>query len=204
VGNRTIHGAIYNEMFTGQIGTTSTYTASDWWVDFIGADLGIIVTEAGFVYVPDVEDTWLDKYDPDGVGPANPTRILNQYQNIGCQGSDLPLGGLLGLDRKLSKECRPNDASAGLVFLARVEYNNFMDTGFTIAPQLVYSYDFEGTTPAPYGNYLEDRQSVGFSVTGTLNNNFRVGASYSNFFGGHIANKAKDTDFASLTASYTF
>ena len=59
-----------------QIGTTSTYTASDWWVDFIGADLGIIVSEAGMVYVPDVEDTWLDKYDPDGLGPASPTRHL--------------------------------------------------------------------------------------------------------------------------------
>ena len=118
VGNRAISGVLYNEMFTGQIGTTSTYTASDWWVDFIGADLGIIVSEAGMVYVPDVEDTWLDKYDPDGLGPASPTRILNQYQNIGCQGSDLPLGGLLGLDRKLSKNCRPNDFSAGLVFLA--------------------------------------------------------------------------------------
>ena len=111
---------------------------------------------------------------------------------------------MLGLDRKLSTNCRPTDFSAGLVFLARVEYNNAFDTGFTIVPQIVYSYDFEGTTPSPYGNYLEDRQSVGFSVTGTLNNNFRVGASYSNFFGGHIANKAKDTDFASLTASYTF
>lgn len=199
-----ISGVMYNEMFTGQIGTTSTYTASDWWVEFIGADLGVLVTEAGFVYVPGVEDTWLDNSDPDGFGPASPTRIVNQYQNIGCQGSDLPLGGLLGLDRKASSQCRPNDWSAGLVMLARVEYNNFMDTGFTVAPQIVYTYDFEGTTPSPYGNYLEDRQSIGFSVTGTLNNNFRLGASYSNFFGGHIANKAKDTDFASLTASYTF
>jgi Protein of unknown function (DUF1302) len=199
-----ISGVLRNEMYTAQIGTTSTYTASDWWVDFIGADLGVLVTEAGMVYVPNVEDTWLDKYDPDGLGPLSPTVRPNQYQNIGCQGSDLPLGGLLGLDRKSSKNCRPNDFSAGLVLLARVEYNNFMDTGFTVAPQIVYSYDFEGTTPSPYGNYLEDRQAVSLGVTGTLNNNFRVGASYSNFFGGHIANKAKDTDFASLTASYTF
>ncbi len=199
-----ISGVMRNEMWTAQIGTTSTFTASDWWVDAIGADLGVLVTEAGLVYVPGVEDTWIDNNpDPDGPGPlAAP--LFNQYQNIGCQGSDLPLGGLLGLDAKRSKNCRPNDFSAGLVMLARLEYNNAFDTGFTIAPQLVYTYDFEGTTPFPYGNYLEDRQSIGLSVTGTLNNNFRLGASYSNFFGGHIANKAKDTDFASVTASYTF
>jgi hypothetical protein len=191
-----IKGWLENEMYTGQIGTTATFTASDWLIEAIDADLGILVSEFGFVYVPGVEDTYLS------VGPQN--RALPVYQNTGCQASDLPLGGLLGLDSKASRDCRPTDWSAGLVLLYRVEYNNVFDTGFVLAPQIVYSYDFEGTTPSPYGNYLEDRQSVGFSVTGTLNNNFRVGASYSNFFGGHIANKAKDTDFASLTASYTF
>ncbi len=208
-GSPNINGVLRNEMYTGQIGTTATFTASDWWVDAIGADLGILVTEAGFVYVPGVEDTWIDNNPAPTFSALSPFAPINnprvaQYQNIGCQGSDLPLGGLLGLDAKKSKNCRPNDWSAGLVLLARVEYNNFMDTGFTVAPQLVYSYDFEGTTPSPYGNYLEDRQAISLGVTGTLNNNFRLGASYSNFFGGHIANKAKDTDFASVTASYTF
>jgi hypothetical protein len=204
VGNRFIPGVMYNEMVTAQIGTTATFTASDWWVDAIGADLGILVTEVGLAFVPDVETTWLDRWDPDGFGPASPTKLYNQYQNIGCQGSDLPLGGLLGLDRKSSEQCRPTDLSAGLVLLARMEYNNAFNTGWAVAPQIVYSYDFHGSTPAPYSNYLEDRQSVGVSVTGTLNNNLRVGASYSNFFGGHIMNKSKDTDFASITASYTY
>jgi Protein of unknown function (DUF1302) len=204
VGNRTLTGVLKNQMYTAQLGTTSTFTASDWWVDALGADLGILVTEVGMMLVPGVEDTWLDKYDPDGLGPANPTRILNQYQNTGCNGSDLPLGGLLGLDRKASSQCRPNDFSAGLVMLVRMDYNNAFNSGWQVTPQLVYSYDFEGTTPAPYGNYIEDRQAVGLSVTGTLNNNLRLGASYSNFFGGHVQNKSKDQDFTSLTASYTF
>lgn len=203
-GNEFISGVMRNEMFTAQIGTTAQFTASDWWVDAVGADIATLVTEIGIVQVTGVEDTWLDNNpDPDGAGPLS-APVPQQYQNIGCQGSDLGLGGLLGLDHKTSKQCRPNDFSAGLVLLLRTEYNNAFDTGFVIAPQIVYAYDFEGTTPAPYGNYLEDRQSIGLSVTGTLNNNFRIGASYSNFFGGHVANKSKDTDFASLTASYNF
>jgi hypothetical protein len=193
--SRRSKATIENDMYTAQIGTTATFTGSDWWIDAIAADSGVLVTEIGLVYVPDVEDTWLDK---------NTDKRITQYQNIGCQGSDLGLGGLLGLDHKSSKQCRPNDFSAGLVMLLRTEYSNAFDTGFVIAPQIAYSWDFEGTTPSPYGNYLEDRQSVNLGVTGTLNNNFRLGASYTNFFGGHIANKSKDTDFASLTASYTF
>jgi hypothetical protein len=51
---------------------------------------------------------------------------------------------------------------------------------------------------------MEDRQSVNLGVTGQLNNNFKVGANYTNFFGGHVTNKSTDTDFASLSASYSF
>ena len=46
--------------------------------------------------------------------------------------------------------------------------------------------------------------SLIYGVTGTLNNNFRVGASYTNFFSGHVNSKSRDQDFASLTASYSF
>jgi hypothetical protein len=196
VGGEFISGVMRNQMYTAQVGTTATFTASDWWVEALDADLGIVVTEIGMVLVPGVEDTWIDK-----TGTSN---LQNQYQNLGCQGSDLPLGGLLALDLKTSAQCRPTDFSAGLVLLGRLDYNNAFDSGWQVSPQIVYTWDFEGSTPLPYGNYLEDRQSVGLSVTGTLNNNLRIGASWSAFFGGHVQNKARDTDFASLTASYTF
>jgi hypothetical protein len=108
------------------------------------------------------------------------------------------------LDRKSSAQCRPTNVSAGLVMLFSWSYNNFMDSGFSVSPRIVYSYDFEGTTAAPYGNYMEDRQALNLGIDGTLNNNLRVGVSYSNFFGGHVTNKSSDRDFASVTASYSF
>jgi hypothetical protein len=197
-GQAVANGVMYNEMYTAQIGTTATFTGSDWFVDALGADLGVLVTEVGMVYVPGVEDTWVDNL------PAALKGVTPQYQNTGCQGTDLVLAGALGLDKKRSRDCRPDDFSAGLVMLLRMEYNNFMDTGFVVAPTLVYSWDMEGTTPSPYGNFLEDRQAINLGVTGTLNNNFRVGMNYSNFFGGHVNNKSRDRDFASVSASYTF
>jgi len=190
----TQSGVIRNEMFTAQIGTTSQMTGSDWFVQILGADIATLVTEVGMVYTPSVEDTWISN------GGAN----LAQFQNIGCQGTDLPLAGALSLDSKKSDQCRPTDLSAGLVMLFTWSYNNFLDTGFAVAPRLVYSYDFEGSTAAPYSNYLEDRQAINLGVDGTLNNNLRLGVSYSNFFGGHINNKSRDRDFASVSASYSF
>lgn len=196
-GLQDLKGYINNEMYTAQIGTTATFTQSDWLIDELGADLGILVTEAGFVFIPNVEDTWID-------GLSSPTIAGPQYQNTGCQGSDLPLGGFLDLRTASSKQCRPTDFSTGIVLLYRLDYNNAFDTGFVVSPQLTYSWDIEGTTPAPYGNFIEDRQAVSLGVTGTLNNNFRVGASYTNFFSGHVNSKSRDQDFASLTASYSF
>jgi hypothetical protein len=190
----TQSGVIRNEMFTAQIGTTSQMTGSSWFVQILGADIATLVTEVGMVYTPSVEDTWISN------GGAN----MAQYQNIGCQGTDLPLAGALSLDAKTSDQCRPTDLSAGLVMLFTWSYNNFLDTGFAVAPRLVYSYDFEGTTAAPYSNYSEDRQAINLGVDGTLNNNLRLGVSYSNFFGGHINNKSRDRDFASVSASYSF
>jgi hypothetical protein len=190
----TLSGVIRNEMFTAQIGTTSQMTGSDWFVQILGADIATLVTEVGMVYTPSVEDTWVAN------GGANKA----QYQNIGCQGTDLPLAGALSLDPKTSAQCRPTDLSAGMVMLFTWSYNNFLDTGFAVAPRLVYSYDFEGTTAAPYSNYMEDRQAINLGVDGTLNNNLRLGVSYSNFFGGHVTNKSRDRDFASVSASYSF
>lgn len=191
-------GVIRNEMFTAQVGTTATFTASEWFIDAIGADLGILVSEVGVVVTPSVEDTWID-----GLAPAQKANVV-QYANTGCQGTDLPGGGILGLDAKRSQQCRPTDVSAGMVMLFSLQYNNFMDTGFVLSPTLVYSFDFEGTTAAPYGNYMEDRQALSLGMTGSLNNNFRMGVNYNSFFGGHVNNKSKDRDFASFTASYTF
>lgn len=197
-GVTTTNGVIRNEMFTAQVGTTAQFTGSDWFIDAMGADIGTFVTEVGMVYTPGVEDTWIDNLS------AAAAVATTQYQNTGCQGTDLPGGGILGLDRKSSAQCRPTNVSAGLVMLFTWQYNNFMDSGFSVSPRIVYSYDFEGTTAAPYGNYMEDRQALNLGIDGTLNNNFKVGVSYSNFFGGHVTNKSSDRDFASVTASYSF
>ena len=185
-------------MFTGQVGTTAQFTGSDWFIDAMGADIGTFVTEVGLVYTPGVEDTWINNLS------AAQAAATTQYQNTGCQGTDLPAGGILALDPKSSPQCRPTNLSAGMVMLFTWSYNNFMDSGFSVSPRIVYSYDFEGTTAAPYGNYMEDRQALNLGIDGTLNNNFKVGVSYSNFFGGHVTNKSSDRDFASVTASYSF
>ena len=194
-------GVIRNEMVTAQIGTTATYTASDWWVDALGADLGIVVTEVGMVFVPDVEDTWLDKYRPVGPGRPDAHAAVPEHRLPGHG----PAAGRHPRASMQDQQAVPSERLLGRSGPSGPHgVQQRLRHRFVVTPANRLRYDFEGTTPCAVRQLLGGSSVVSLSVTGTLNNNFRVGASYSDFFGGHIANKAKDQDFASVTASYTF
>lgn len=182
-----IDGYVREEVWTGNIGTTATFTGSNPLIGLLGADLGILVTEAGFVYVPDA--------------PAEGDFSRRQLSNTSCQGSDLPLGGLLGLDFRHG--CRPDDLSYGYTLLGRLDYNNVFGA-FTVSPQMAFSHNVEGTSPSPISNYVEDRMSLNFGIGASYQNTWRASLNYTNYFGGGIYNKDRDRDFASFSLSYSF
>jgi len=182
-----LDGYVREEVLVGDIGTTATFTASNPIIAMTGADLGIFLTELGFVYVPDA--------------PAEGDFSVRQLSNTSCQGSDLPLGGLVGLDFRTG--CRPDDLSWGYLLLGRLDYNNVMGA-FTVSPTVAFSHDVEGTSPSPISNYVEDTMSLNLSVGMAYQNTWRGSLGYTSFFGGGIENKDRDRDFASISLSYSF
>lgn len=184
---------VREEVFTAQIGTTATYTSSNPLIDFLGADIGVLVTEFGIVHIPGV---------PDEQGPGLGQDIFDRLSSVCRSGTDVPGAGLLSLDTR--NGCRPTETSYGGILLTRLDYNNAFGTAWTLSPQLVYRHDLEGVTPAPLGNYVEDRRSLGFSVTANLQNTWTVGLSYTDFMGSERFQNDLDDDFVSLTASYSF
>jgi len=182
-----IDGFIREEVLTGDFGTTATYSASNPFVNLVGADLGIFLTEVGFAYVPDA--------------PAEGDFTKSQLIGASCQGSDLPLGGLLSLDSR--RGCRPDEFSWGYLLIGRLDYNNVFGA-FTLSPTVVFSHDVEGTSPAPITNYVEDTMSLSLSVGASYQSTWRASVGYNSFFGGGIANKSRDKDFASISLSYSF
>lgn len=194
--NRTPTAFVREEVFSFQIGTTATYTNSNPLINFLGADIGILVTEFGVVHVPGVPDE----------SPATQTVgnvvEFNRLAPVCIGATDLPLGGVLNLDG--SPGCRPTETSYGGILLTRLDYNNAFGTPWTLSPQLVYRHDLEGYTPAPLGNFVEDRRSIGISVTANLQSTWRVGLSYTDFMGSETYQNNLDDDFVSLTASYSF
>jgi len=94
--------------------------------------------------------------------------------------------------------------SWGYRLLTRVDYNSAFGTSWTLTPQIAFNHDVQGTTPGPGGSFIENRKSVTASLTGDYLATWRVGLSYTTFFGGGDFNLLRDRDFASFNVSYAF
>jgi hypothetical protein len=175
-------------MFTYDLGTTATYSNSNSFIEMTGADLGILVTEVGLVYVPDV--------------PAEGDFSVQQWGNVCTGGTDLPLGGFLALANRSG--CRPTAASWGYVLLGQLQYNNAFGTAVTLSPTLAFSHDVSGNTPAPISNYRQGRKSVSLQLNGSYQGAWRGGLSYTNFFGSDKYSDAVDRDNVAVNISYAF
>lgn len=181
-------GVVRSKMFTYDIGTTATYSNSNAFIQMTGADLGVLVTEVGLVYVPDV--------------PAEGNFGVQQWGNVCTGGTDLPLGGFLALANR--QGCRPTAASWGYVLLGQLQYNNALGTAVTLSPTIAFSHDVSGNTPAPISNYRQGRKSVSLQLNGSYQGAWRGGVSYTNFFGSNKYSDSVDRDFAAVNISYAF
>ena len=178
------------DIYTAQVGTTATFTASNPLVGFSGADLGILVTEVGAMYAPDAPSEG-----------ADPT--VKRWGNV-CSsgGTDLPLGGALGLAAR--EGCRPTSVSWGYVLLGQLQYNSAFGTAITLNPTIAWSHGVSGNSPAPLSNYRQGAKSVSLQLNGAYQQNWRGGISYTNFFGNDKYVGNVDQDFVSMNISYAF
>jgi Protein of unknown function (DUF1302) len=183
-----ISGVVREEAVNFDIGTTATYTNSNPLVGALGADIGILLTELGAMYVPDV--------------PEEGDFTARQWGNVCTGGSDLPLGGLLALDARAG--CRPTQFSYGYVLVGILQYNNAFGTPITLSPQVAWSHDVKGNSPAPMSNFREGRKRVSLAVNGSYQNTWRGGISYVNNFGNEKYTNTGDQDFVSINLSYSF
>lgn len=186
---KDIRGYERTDVYTAQFGTTATYSASNPFIGMTGADLGILVTEVGMMYAPDAP--------AEGAAPT-----VKRWANVCASGgTDLPLGGALGLAAR--EGCRPTSTSWGYVLLGQLQYNNVFGTAVGLNPTIAWSHGVDGNSPAPLSNYRQGAKSVSLQLNGTYQQ-WRGGISYTNFFGNEKYAGNTDQDFVSLNVSYAF
>ena len=186
---KDLRGYERTDIYTAQVGTTATFTASNPLIATTGADLGILVTEVGMMYAPDAPS-------------ENAAPTVKRWGNVCASGgTDLPLGGALGLADRPG--CRPTSTSWGYVLLGQLQYNNVFGTAVGLNPTIAWSHGVSGNSPAPLSNYRQGAKSASLQLNGSYQR-WRGGISYTNFFGNEKYAGNTDQDFVSLNVSYAF
>lgn len=191
----TIQGYQFEKSLTGQIGMISTLSASDPMVAMTGGDLMVLIFNAGFQYIPSLDNA-TNRYavprsasvNPDGGGITN--TILG---NAGCQ---------------VPGACIPQYAdsfSSGYRLATTVDYNNAFGTAWTLSPSIQWAHDVTGYSAGPVGpGFVEGRKTVSVGVTANLRGVWRANLQYTNSFGNAYRNFGADKDFVTATVSYAF
>ena len=210
VNGTVFDGYVREEVYNIDIGTTATFTRSNPMVSALGADLGVFLTELGYVNVPDAEDYTVSNADALTNGVP---RLANQCTS----GSDLPLGGVFGLDprgpldgnnaldpTKPTEMCRPTKESSGIVLFGYLQYNNVFGSAIGLRPTFAYQRGIDGRSPSPAGSFIEDNESLSLSVTAEYQAKWTASLGYTMYDGDVLYNRNIDRDYLSASVSYAF
>lgn len=191
----TIQGYDYEKSLTGQIGMISTLSGSNPVVDVFGGDILILVANAGFQYIPDL-DSVNNRYAIPRSAISNPNLATNTILgNDGCKASN---GGY----------CEPTFADSfswGYRLATSVDYNNAFGTAWTVSPSIQWAHDVSGYSAGPIGpGFVEGKKTISLGVTAALQSTWRASIQYTNSFGNEFRNFSADKDFTTMTVSYAF
>ncbi len=201
------------DVISGTIGTTSTFTASHPATAAMGADGTVLLTELGFVSIPDLTDTKPINRGGyrDGVGGAkcgganlagttfNAIKALDGATHLASSQTD----PLFGNGSYCESKNNADDFSMTYRLVGIATYNNFQNTAWTFSPSVVWSHDFHGYGPTTLGGFVPGRQSL--SLTSNFSNgDMNVGLSYVNQLGDEMDNLSWDRDYISANVSYAF
>ncbi|MDE0030604.1 MAG: DUF1302 domain-containing protein [Deltaproteobacteria bacterium] len=152
----------------------------------LGSDGWIVLAEAGFTQIRDMEGKSELRYD----GP-------------GTSMSGNPIFEANGIQPGTQKTGFADPFSWGYRAVLRGGYSNALGA-VNLAPQVAFAHDVNGTAPRPIANFVEGRKTVTLSVGADYLLSWRAQLAYTLFFGAGQHNMLGDRDFVSFTVSYSF
>jgi len=169
----------------------------------MGADQWVILAELGVNQIEDMPEQDVLRFEAPGtVRSGNPDRA-GRGSGFLSANSPCSVGGF-GVECE-GVETNPfaDDFSWGYRIVSKWDYSDVVG-GWNMSPRIVYSHDVEGTTPAPIGNFIEDRKAVTIALGMDLQSKWKADIGYSAFFGAGTANAMGDKDFLAANISYSF
>jgi hypothetical protein len=207
------------DVWTVDIGTTSSFNASHPVTQGLGADSSALLTEWGFVTIPDLDN------DKNGYVARNgfqagigADKCLGGYGALLGGATPFTFGGATGLTHLGAgmadglfgngKYCESNNGASSTAMTYRVigtaTYNNLQNTSWSMSPRFVWSHDPMGWAPTSVGGFNEGRASLSLGLGFAKAGGISVDLNYVNQIGDEFENSQNDKDYISASVSYAF
>jgi hypothetical protein len=196
-GSEYLRGYVEHDVIGWDIGTTATFTRSNPIVNFIGADIGILLTEFAGVIIDGAED----RANPGAFGVSTG---LTPLVNNCTSGSDIPLASILQIDDRADALCRTTDESSGMVLLARAQYNNVFGTPLGLSPTIVFREGLNGLGDGRLSTWKDGVGSTSLSMGVSYLDAINGSINYTTYHGDDLFTKNKDREHVSVSVSYAF
>ncbi len=195
-----IYGA--DEIIQGYIEkdvTQAQMTATKVFGPTFGADTFVMLGEVGFTHVYDMPDTSEMRLESAGTYTSgNPSQSV-----LPATDPTKPFGGAHAGKAYESSSHFADADSWGYRLVAKLKYESAIGP-VGLAPRVVWQHDVSGNSPAPGGNFIENRRAITGGITATYLSAWSADVSYTNFFGADRYNLVNDRDFIQTNIKYSF
>ncbi|MGF1456965.1 MAG: DUF1302 domain-containing protein [Alphaproteobacteria bacterium] len=179
------------DAITGQLSTVSVFAGAHWLPNLLAADQSVLVLNAGFMWVPDLPDLSESVVNAPGCELGHPVLTTSLTLSSGTSAAtDLQCASRF---------------SAGYRSVFTTTYNNVINTAWSVSPSIALRKDVTGRSPGPYGpGFVAGQGSLSTGITADLQDRWRFGVQYLNFFGSGVRNAQNDRDTISASMSVSF
>ena len=206
------------DVWSGTVGTTTLFSASHPVTVGLGADNTVFLSEFGFVYVPDLDDSSPVARNGfrDGVGGEKCGGVTKGAGNSTCiaelQRQTLLVQHTLVHRKRIhylvmvvivKSKNNADDFAMTYRLIGSASYNNIANTPWNLSNSVVWSHDFNGYAPSSMGGFVPGKQSLSLSSTLTKGS-VKASLNYVNQMGDKEDNLGYDMDYVSASVSYAF
>jgi len=219
------------DVWSFDIGTTTSFSASHPVTAGIGADSSYLLTEIAMVNIEGLDNLTNGFVARNGFnegsgehlclgiyGQLTATELaaVNAASGIAAIDYDLSTnGGVTNLGASIVDPVFGNgsycesqmgaDSSAlSYRIVGGATYNNVANSPWSLSPTFVWSHDPQGYGPSSLGGFTEGRQSLSLGLTARKGDALQANLSYVNQMGEDQDNTRNDMDFISASVSYAF
>lgn len=206
------------DVWTVDVGTTTSFSASHPIVKQMGADSAVLLTEVGIVRVDGMDNTTNGYVKRNGaqsgignakcLGGLGGTLDSSPY-NFGLTTAVTHLGaamadGLFGNGKYCEMQSGADETSLTYRVIGSATYNNFNNSRWSLSPRAVWSHDPYGYGPSSMGGFVEGKMAMTLGLGLQKGNDISADLSYVNQLGDEMANTSGDMDYVSASISYAF